>query len=189
MKRKFLFIFFFFVSIWLVSGGGAYADWWQRPTARPTQPSEPRPTSAEPSPASNPTGIPTSVPTGIIGQPTPTSPAGGNPTPTPTPRIGAPTGEHIANGDESSEDDPCAPGKPFTGAYCGWSPGVIDNSGDDPGTEDLSGSVSDNSKKLKVKGLSNTFSNEVDYTDILVFSGMLCLLLYAKTKLPGKKHA
>jgi hypothetical protein len=109
--RQILIVLIF--GIFLVKGNGVLADWWERPTARPTQPNYERelPTSV-PTQTQSPTTQPTATPR--IGEPT------GAQTPTSTP---APTGT------SSSSDDPCAPGKSYTGPYCGWSPRVGEEGG------------------------------------------------------------
>ena len=80
-----------------------------------------------------------------------------------------PAGEPAAE----NNDDPCAPGKSFTGDYCGWSPRI---GGDDPG--DPPGDPGD----PQVAGLSYTGTEQIRLSDIMLLSGILCLLLYAKSK-------
>ncbi len=138
------------------------ADWYERPTARPTQPSYPRETPTEaPAPTSI---IPTSQPTI-----TPSSGGtGGVPTAVPTQAGGI------------SEEDPCAPGKSYIGPYCGWSPEVGSGAG--------GGTSSSDSEPARVGGpqvlgLSSTSSiDDLRISDIMLLTGVLCLLLYAKSK-------
>lgn len=134
---------------------GVYADWWQRPEVRPTQPSEPRnlPTSAPTSPPSQPTLAPTSPPTGG----TPSEGGGGG----------------------GTKEDPCAPGKSYVGPYCGWSPDTTKSGGGGGGGGGGEARVGG----PQVLGLSNTSSSDVYLSDIIFLVGILCLTLYAKSKL------
>lgn len=159
-----------------------HADWWDRPDARPTQPSVNRdlPTSTPPAdpgePTQGPTNQPTQGPTTPPSQPTavPTIGGGGLEV-TPTPITGGQGGPV-----SSSSDDPCASGKSFSGPYCGWSPGV-------GGTSSSGGGSSISQVQLvkaspKIKGLSKTSSGDVTPSDIILLTGILCLLLYVKSK-------
>lgn len=151
----------------LVGSDAVKADWWERPTARPTQPSQernlPTPTQAAPTqPVGQPTATiaPTSPPTGGLptSAPTPTSTSGG--------------------GDGGTSENPCDPGSPYTGPYCGWSPQK-----DQPTTESVEG------EEVRiggpsVLGLSYTGSNDLKPSDIILLTGVLCLLLYLRSKLP-----
>lgn len=131
-----------------------YADWWERPTTRPTQPSDEHPTSPPEEPTSTP-------------QPTTTQP-------TPTPRIGGPTPTNPPSnggGGEGDGEDACAAGKSYVGPYCGWTPRIGGESGGQPGEP-----------QPIVKGLSATGSFDLGLSDIILLSGVLCLLLYAKSK-------
>lgn len=143
------------------------ADWWERPTARPTQPSQernlPTPTQAAPTqPAGQPTATiaPTSPPIGGLptSAPTPTSTSGG--------------------GGEGTSDDPCASDKSYTGPYCGWSPEKDQPTTESGGGEEIRiGGPS-------VLGLSYTGSGDLKPSDIILLTGVLCLLLYLRSKLP-----
>jgi len=134
------------------------ADWWDRGE----RPVLPRNEINIPTQQEQPTTQPSNPP-----QPTSTPPKQGAPQATLTPESGS-----------SSDEDPCASGKEYTGDYCGWSPriGGNDSGGDggstdvyDPGTE-------------AVKGLSYTAGPEIGLSDIMLLSGLLCLALYAKSK-------
>lgn len=154
-------------GVLLVRTTPAYADWWSRPETRPTQPSIERPTLAP-------------LPTESVVQPTtpnsPTSPPGGQPTVTP-PRVGGlPTATVVPSGDNSTPEDPCAAGKSFTGPYCGWSPSPR------VGGEEKQGSTG------RVLGLSYTSGWELLPSDIILLSGVLCLLLYARSKLNVRRQ-
>lgn len=142
------------------------ADWWERPTTRPTQPSLDR----------GDISIPT--------QPPPTQPPAGQPTVTTAPPVGglptsAPTS--TSSGDGGTSEDPCAAGKSYTGSYCGWSPEKDQpaTSGDQ-GQETRIGGPS-------VLGLSYTGGSDLKPSDIILLTGVLCLLLYLRSKLPKAK--
>lgn len=74
--------------------------------------------------------------------------------------------------------DPCAPGKSYKGDYCGWSPRI-------GGTD--SGDPSDPGDP-PVVALSNTAKDDIRLSDIMLLSGILCLLLYVKSKLAPAKE-
>lgn len=137
------------------------ADWWERPTAQPTQPSFNR--DLIPTTIAHPTQIPTSAPS----QPTvpPTNPPTGG-----VPETGG--------GGSGSGDDACGAGKSYTGPYCGWSPDVNNSGGGGGGT-----SESPRIGEPQVLGLSNTSSSDVALSDIMILAGVLCLTLYARSKL------
>lgn len=140
-----------------------YADWWDRTDTRPTQPSLPRDDILPTSPP------PTSVPPTAI--PPTNSPA----QPTVTPRVGGPS-ITPAPTSSSTSDDPCASGKSYTGPYCGWSQGTGGGeSGGDESTPRIGG--------LPVVGLSNTSSSDLALSDIILLTGVLCLLLYVRSKI------
>lgn len=146
------------------------ADWWERPAARPSTPSDGH--DRLPSPTTQ--IVPTSQPTQP--QPTPTgSHVGGLPSPTPT---------QGTSSDGKSTDDPCASGKSYSGPYCGWSPSV--------GIGDGTSSNNDTSQLRiggpKVLGLSNTSGEDLNNFDIIALAGILCLLLYVRSKLPQVFH-
>lgn len=139
------------------SNAFALADWWQRPEVRPTQPSEERnlPPPVQPTnPPSQPTVAPTNPPTGG----TPSDGGGG--------------------GGSSSGDggNPCDPGKSYVGPYCGWSPDTTTSGGGGGGGESRVGGP-------QILGLSNTSSSDVYLSDIMILAGILCLALYAKSKI------
>lgn len=147
------------------------ADWWQRSDVRPTQPSQVR---------YIPTDVPTQQPTTPPSVPSATPRVGEPSSPSPTQQ---PTGG--TSGSTSSSDDPCAPGKSYYGPSCGWSPRVGGESSGGGG-----GSVVSEPKKTgKVLGLSNTSSSDLNPSDIILLTGILCLALYARSKLlVGKLH-
>ncbi len=159
MKKRILILVL--VISWLIGSNYhtdvyALADWWTRPEVRPTQPSEERNLQT---PVSQPTVAPTNSPS----QPTvaPTNPPTG----------GIPS----SGGGSSSNDDPCAAGKSYVGPYCGWSP--------DPNAGKSSGNNS--SPRVggpAVLGLSNTSSSDISLSDIIFLAGILCLTLYARSK-------
>ena len=156
-----------FLSLGLVLPKLASADWWERPTDRPDQPSYDR-------------DIPTIAPTNPpVYNPSPTSPPNGQqPTATPPPQGGGPTVEPTEepqdeeDGDE--DEDPCADGKSYTGEYCGWSPGIDEGNGGGIGGTDY--------YDPGVLGLSYTSGEEIGISDIMLLVGALCLLMYAKSK-------
>jgi len=147
------------------------AEWWQRPEARPTQPSKER----------NLLPLPTTQPTSSPSQPTaaPTSP--------PTPTGGAPSGGGGGAGGTTSNEDPCAAGKSYVGPYCGWSPNTTSTGG---------GGRSGGSLEQprigggpQVLGLSNTSGSDIYLSDIMILAGILCLTLYARSKITvNKRH-
>lgn len=152
-----IFITVFLSIIFVQNNSVVFADWWERPSVWPTQPGIERdriPTSPpEPTQA-----VPTTVPT--------TGPQ--QPTVTPTPRIGEPTGVPSEGGGE--EEDLCA-GNSYTGPYCGWSPEK-----DRPSAEGarIGGP--------EVLGLSYTSGDDLTVSDIMLLTGVLCLLLYVRSK-------
>lgn len=139
------------------------ADWWIRPESRPSQPSEERnlPTLAPTTGPSQPTVVPTNPPTGG----TPSTGGGG--------------------GGSSSGDggNPCDPGKSYTGPYCGWSPSTSSGGGG-------GGSEQPRVGGSEVLGLSNTSSGELAFSDIIFLAGVLCLLIYVRSKIvvENKSH-
>jgi hypothetical protein len=145
----------------VVSGGVAWADWWTRDNGRPAFdrnfPTE--------SPGSQPTeGVqPTEQPTGNE--------------PTATPRVGGVelTSTPIPTGGSSSTENPCDPGKPYTGDYCGWSPKVGGESAGDSSSNPRIGGP-------EVQGLSYTSGSDLSYSDIILLTGLLCLALYVRSK-------
>lgn len=175
----FTLVLLMFVNV--VNPAKSEADWWDRPGDRPTQPSTPRedlfptqpqPTSALPSVA--PTSAPTIQPTTVSAQPTATPRIGGEPTVVPT----QPTSS--GNGGGSSTDsngNACDPGKSYTGPYCGWSPSTSGNSGGNAQSQPRIGGGP------QVLGLSNTSGRQVAWSDIIMLAGVLCLALYARSKL------
>ncbi len=116
--------------------------------------------------------LPTDVPTQPPAAPTATPRVGGpSISPVPTSSSGSTGG-----GNSSSTDDPCASGKSYSGPYCGWSPSV--GSGDS-GT----GSPRIGGGEPQVLGLSYTAGDGISWSDIIFLTGVLCLLLYARSKL------
>lgn len=164
MKKRILLSGIVLIALlWVVmmigSSSVIYADWWERPTGRPTQPSDYHPTfPPEPTNSVQPTNPPEPTST----QPTTTQPS-------PTPRVGGPT-EKPPTG-RGSTDDPCGSGKSYTGEYCGWSPRVGGGEGGKP-----------SESQSIVRGLSKTASFDLGLSDIILLSGVLCLLLYVKSK-------
>lgn len=165
MSFKFKSIVFLFTVITiagLIKIPQTSADWWTRPTGeliREDRPVVPR------------DDTPTVAPTQSV-QPT-TSPGTGGPSdPTSTP-----------GSQSNSVDDPCASGKSYVGPYCGWSPSA-DQSGNSGGGSSSSQSVSGIGGP-QVLGLSYTASAPVSagWSDIILLSGVLCILLYVKSKL------
>ena len=150
----------------IISPVKTMADWWERPAARPTSPAIIR--------DGLPTEVPpTSQPTQNPPTPTTASGIGGLPSATPTQKPSGTTGG-------SSSEDPCASGKSFTGPYCGWSPSV------GSGNSNSGGGVSEGQLRIggpKVLGLSNTGSDDLKVSDIIALTGVLCLLLYVRSKL------
>jgi len=140
----------------------AVADWWERGD----RPVYPRNEISFPTRSPEPTG------------PAPTNPPAGGPSVTPPAIGGIEATATPVPGSNSSDEDPCAAGKSYTGDYCGWSPRI---GGNDNGGGDGGEAPSDNSAPL-VRGLSYTGGEEVTLSDIMLLSGILCLLLYAKSK-------
>ena len=174
-KNKFVILLslIFILTLMLIKGNFVYADWWERPTAHPTQPSFGRdlPPTSPPSEPTTPPGQPTSAPTTPPSQPTVTPPRTGGPTVEPTTAPSSST---------SDGDNACDPGDPFSGPYCGWSPEV--GGGGVGGPESVYGP--------QVMGLSYTSGGELEPSDIILLTGVLCLLLYARSKLnvADRKH-
>ena len=157
MKKIFIHILLFFIFIWFVGQSNfVSADWWQRPEVRPTQPSLPRDGSLPTSPPQQPTSTP------IVG-------------PSATPGVGGPTQPPSGSGG-GGEEDPCASGKSYTGPYCGWSPEKDKKSESDGGNVQRVGGP-------QVLGLSATSSGDLTASDIMLLTGVLCLLLYVRSKL------
>lgn len=185
MKKIIIYTIFTLVLLMfinVVNPAKSEADWWNRPAERATQPSTPRdvvllPTQPPPTqptsppPTAAPTIAPTMQPSTAVNQPTATPRIGGEPTvaPTQTPVNG--------NGGSSTDSNgnACDPGKSYTGPYCGWSPSTSNNGG---GTYQarIGGGP-------RVLGLSNTSGSEVAWSDIIMLAGVLCLALYARSKL------
>lgn len=157
------FILILLIFFQISAKSGVYADWWQRPEVRPTQPSEERnlPTSAPTSPPSQPTVAPTSPPTGG----TPSDGGGGG-----------------TSGGGGTNEDPCAAGKSYVGPYCGWSPDTTKSGGGGGG-----GGEPSRVGGPQILGLSNTSSSDVYLSDIMILAGILCLALYAKSKIIANK--
>lgn len=117
------------------------------------------------------------------GQPSPTQTVQN---PTPTARVGdpgsltpVPTGSSSDSNSSSTDEDPCASGKSYTGEYCGWSPRV--------GGDEQSGSGDGASYELTaapmVQGLSYTAGAPLALSDIILLLGVLCLTLYVRSKI------
>ncbi len=166
-KKKFIksiTVAVFIFTVLIVWRGYARADWVDpRDGVRPTQPS------------SNRDGrilLPTQSPTI---QPTqPTQP----PQPTATPIVGGPSVTPVPTSSSSSTDDPCASGKSYSGPYCGWSPST--SSSTDGGSLGSSPRIGGGQQIL---GLSYTAGDGISWSDIIFLTGVLCLLLYARSKL------
>lgn len=185
MKKNIVLLSIILASIFLLNSSKVSAGWWERPSVQPTQPSiERSPTPTQPS---QPTEAPTSAPTEEPAQePTVTSPPnGGLPTSAPTSVPSDDSGD--GNGGDDGEDA-CESGKSYTGPYCGWSPSVGEegDGGEDyiariGGPEILGGP--------EVLGLSDTSSENLNVSDIMLLAGVLCLLLYARSKMLIRKAA
>lgn len=166
-----IYVFIFLLGIFVLGRGKVFADWWERPSVQPTQPSIERPTTA-PSPTQAPTQTPTSPP----GQPTITPsppPSGGLPTSAPTP-TSTPSGE-----EGGEEEDACASGKSYTGPYCGWSPRIGGEEGDGGEGEEFIAQITG----PEVLGLADTSGENLKASDIMLLTGVLCLLLYLRSKM------
>ncbi|OGG12780.1 hypothetical protein A3D77_07015 [Candidatus Gottesmanbacteria bacterium RIFCSPHIGHO2_02_FULL_39_11] len=101
-----------------------------------------------------------------------------SPTDSPTPK---PTGS------SPSDQNPCAPGQSFTGTNCGWSPGISEYKHDPEGSS--SQAVGYGIGGPDVLGLSYTgsvSSNKISSSDVIFLLGVLCLLVYTKSKLRAK---
>lgn len=189
MKKAIHLLIFLFLA-GFVANSTVQADWWERPSVQPTQPSIERnlPTSTPvPEPTQQPVREPTQGPTPTTPPLQPTAaalPGGSEVTPTPTPYSGGGgQGSPLAR----SDDDPCASGRSFSGPYCGWSPGEVGGG--------LEGSNTSSTGKPqlmavggpRIKGLSKTSSSDVTPSDIILLTGILCLLLYVKSKTEQRK--
>lgn len=168
-KLKFLLItFVFVVGLFAKNNLVALADWWDRSDARPTQPSYDR-------------NLPTLPPQATSVPPTSVPPSGTPPTA--TPRVGgptvAPTAQPEAEGTTVSDEDPCAEGKPYEGSHCGWSPGVGEGVGGDGGDSET---LAEGVGGPQVMGLSYTAGEGIEISDIILLTGVLCLLMYARSK-------
>lgn len=161
-----------FFSLYLP--GLVNADWWVRPSISPTRPVITREElPPEPTVTTQPTTQPTAIPTGSL-------------QPTATPRIGSPT-ETPSNGSNNSSNnssgtDQCASGQSYTGPYCGWSP-EKDKQNSDSSSDGVSSPRIGGPDGPDVLGLSATTGNDLTTSDIILLSGVLCLLLYARSKL------
>lgn len=149
-------------SVLLMRGNTVLADWWQRPDTRSTPPTLER---------DNRIVLPTESPTSPPSQPTA------------TPRVGEPSvppAPTSTTSSSSSTEDPCASGKSYTGPYCGWSPDVSGGGGGGGG-----GSPAQPARVggPQVLGLSKTSSADLAPSDIILLTGVLCLALYARSKL------
>lgn len=151
----------FTLIFFAVPGTPADANWWQRPCIdrrfeERTVPIEVVDGVADAHfDATCPTEVPAPEPTAI---PDPTA---------------VPQNTQGNNNPSGNKDDPCAPGKSFTGPYCGWS----------PDHDRVAGASDSRVGGPEVLGLSNTSGSDLILSDILVLLGILCLLTYAKTKL------
>lgn len=162
------------VISWLFSlskANNALADWWLRPTALPTQPTFGR--DLPPSVVDIRPTLPSNNPTTTPVAPTVTPPIGGAPTNPPS---------QGGNGSPSGDGNPCDPGKSFVGPNCGWSPNV-DNSGTGGGGGGSSPSEPRIGSGPQVLGLSNTSSGDWGLSDIMILAGVLCLAVYARSKI------
>ncbi|MBI3379770.1 hypothetical protein HY029_03390 [Candidatus Gottesmanbacteria bacterium] len=160
-----VFIFILLMFFQISTGSSVKADWWIRPTAQPTQPSFDR--NLEPTTVVHPTVAPTSEPV----QPTVTP----GTVPTNPPSQG---GTGSPDGGGSSNNNPCAAGQSYVGPYCGWSPDVNHSGGGGGGS-----SESPRIGGPQVLGLSNTSSSDVAFSDIMILAGVLCLLVYTRSKI------
>lgn len=87
----------------------------------------------------------------------------------------APTNAPSGGGSGNTTEDPCGSGKSYSGPYCGWSPVVEGGTGGESGDLRIGGP--------KVLGLSKTSSGDLELSDIIFLSGVLCLALYVRSKL------
>lgn len=155
-------IFTLLIIMNLATGGVfALADWWQRPDTLPTQPSIPRdivlPTAPlQPTTSPQPSAAPTIAPT--------------------NPPTGGTSPSDPGESESGRGGNSCDPGKSYVGPYCGWSPSVGNNGGGGGQTQSRVGGP-------QVLGLSNTSSSDVVLSDIILLAGVLCLALYARSKL------
>ncbi len=138
-----------------VTGTPADANWWQRPCA--DRRFEER-------------TVPIEVVDGVadahFDAACPTEAPAPDPTVIPDPTA-------VPQNTQGKTDDPCAPGKSFSGPYCGWS----------PDHDRVAGASDSRVGGPEVLGLSNTSGSDLMLSDILVLLGILCLLTYAKSKL------
>ena len=163
-----LFLAIFSFSAFFVKNSVS-ADWWERPTERPTQPNYERPTlPIQPTSPVQPTTV----------QPT-TPPS----QPTLTPGTGGPSG-----GGGGSTEDACASGKSYVGPYCGWSPSVSEGGGGG-GSSSGGGGEAPRVGGPEVRGLSYTSGSDLALSDIILLTGILCLLLYVRSKVTKKMLA
>lgn len=157
-----------------------YADWWQRPPGDVQDVTrEPRPTDIRTTEQPRPTD---SVrPTDVKNSPVPTQAHNPTTVPTAKPTSGGGGGQGDPGGGGnggSSTDDPCGPGKSYTGPYCGWSPGIGGSSGGN--STDTSGNMVAGS--VGVRGLSYTSgSNMLTIADVMLLFGVLCLSLFLRS--------
>lgn len=176
MKKIFIIggTLFIFVLSWHLATehNVVQADWWERPSERPTQPAVTR-TVDSPTVKPSPSQV---VPSQPVSPTATTAPE--NPTLTPSSGGGGTGGTTDGgSGSSSGNEDPCGSGKSFTGPYCGWSPKV----------EGQSQSSTAVATAPKVKGLSRTSSGELVPSDIILLIGVLCLLLYVRSKADLKR--
>lgn len=155
-------IIIFIATVLFTQQNYIWADWWQRGEERPTPPGLDRDGRII-----LPTIAPTSSPTIPPIQPTA------------TPKIGGPSVTPVPTGTSgsSSTDDPCGPGKSYTGPYCGWSPSTSSSGGGNAGSSPRIGGGP------QVLGLSYTGGEGITWSDIISLTGVLCLLLYARSKM------
>src|SRR3989344_5952873 len=148
MQTKIL-ILMIIMSFGFLTMRSVSADWWERGD----QPLLPRDETIFPTNPPQPTSV------------QPTNPPNGAPSVTPPPQGGLEvTTTPSPTGSSSSDDDPCASGKSYTGDYCGWSPRI---GGDD-------GSSGDNTYydpgEPPVLGLSYTGKGDIGLSDIMLLT-------------------
>lgn len=165
-KLTFLILTLLIILNLAVSDSFALADWWYRSDVLPTQPSFQRELNLPTLAPLQPTSVVPSV------APTLTAPSIA---PTSRPPIGGTTPSDPGENGSGSGGNACDPEKPYSGPYCGWSPSV-GSGGDSSSNQPRIGGP-------QVLGLSDTSGSETAISDIILLAGVLCLALYARSKL------
>jgi len=131
---------------------------------------DPRTARDNPPNCSNCGGV-TPSPTTV--QPTPTTGGGSGGVPTSAPTQ-TPSSD---SGSSSNNDEDACDGDSYTGPYCGWSPEK-----DKPSSSDGGGGEALRVGGPSVLGLSDTSGDDLKVSDIMLLTGVLCLLLYVRSK-------